>query len=57
MTDATTGGGGGGCFRRAIAVELDIAAQEKAIEASVQKAWDGFGHIDALINNAGVRGN
>ncbi|KAI3444307.1 hypothetical protein Pfo_000972 [Paulownia fortunei] len=48
------GGNGDGC--RAVAVELDIASDGGAIEASVAKAWDAFGHIDALINNAGVRG-
>jgi len=42
---------------RAVAVELDVAADGEAIEKYVQKAWEAFGHIDALINNAGVRGN
>ncbi|XP_057443118.1 uncharacterized protein LOC130734630 [Lotus japonicus] len=42
---------------RAIAVVLDVAADSAAIDKSVQKAWDAFGHIDVLINNAGVRGN
>ncbi|XP_008805478.2 3-oxoacyl-[acyl-carrier-protein] reductase FabG-like [Phoenix dactylifera] len=41
---------------RAVAVELDVSARSSAIEASVQKAWDAFGRIDALINNAGIRG-
>lgn len=41
---------------RAIAVELDITANGCTIEACVEKAWNAFGHIDALINNAGVRG-
>ncbi|PHU06158.1 hypothetical protein BC332_26980 [Capsicum chinense] len=41
---------------RAVAIELDVTADGTAIEASVKKAWDAFGHIDALINNAGVRG-
>ncbi|KAH6821581.1 Rossmann-fold superfamily protein [Perilla frutescens var. hirtella] len=40
----------------AVAVELDISASSSAIEASVQTAWAAFGRIDALINNAGVRG-
>lgn len=43
--------------RRAVAVELDVAADGPVIDKSVQKAWDAFGHIDVLINNAGVRGN
>ncbi|PNX60029.1 enoyl-(acyl carrier) reductase chloroplastic-like [Trifolium pratense] len=42
---------------RAVAVELDVAADGSAIEKYVQKAWEAFGCIDALINNAGVRGN
>uniref|UniRef100_A0A822YG81 3-oxoacyl-[acyl-carrier-protein] reductase FabG-like n=2 Tax=Nelumbo nucifera TaxID=4432 RepID=A0A822YG81_NELNU len=41
---------------RAVAVELDVNAEEAAIDASIQKAWDAFGRIDALVNNAGVRG-
>ncbi|CAI9782869.1 unnamed protein product [Fraxinus pennsylvanica] len=41
---------------RAVAVELDVCASGPTIEASVQKAWDSFGRIDALINSAGVRG-
>ncbi|KAK9123078.1 hypothetical protein Sjap_012680 [Stephania japonica] len=42
---------------RAMAVELDVSANESVVEASVHKAWDAFGRIDALINNAGVRGS
>ncbi|CAN4109027.1 unnamed protein product [Withania somnifera] len=41
---------------RAVAIELDVTADGPIIEASVKKAWDAFGHIDALVNNAGVRG-
>uniref|UniRef100_A0A7C8YL36 3-oxoacyl-[acyl-carrier-protein] reductase n=2 Tax=Opuntia streptacantha TaxID=393608 RepID=A0A7C8YL36_OPUST len=41
---------------RAVAIELDVTAEGQTIDAVVQKAWDAFGHIDALINNAGVRG-
>ncbi|XP_047952057.1 3-oxoacyl-[acyl-carrier-protein] reductase FabG-like [Salvia hispanica] len=44
---------GGG---RAVAVELDVQGSGDTIEAAVNKAWDAFGRIDALINNAGVRG-
>lgn len=41
---------------RAVAVELDISSDGAAIEASVRSALDAFGRIDALINNAGYRG-
>ncbi|KDP23890.1 hypothetical protein JCGZ_26632 [Jatropha curcas] len=41
---------------RAVAVELDISADGVTIDKSVQTAWDAFGRIDALVNNAGVRG-
>lgn len=41
---------------RAVPIELDIISSGAAIEAAVQKAWDAFGRIDVLINNAGVRG-
>ena len=41
---------------RAVAVELDVAAGGSVLEAAVQRAWDAFGRIDALINNAGIRG-
>ena len=43
-------------YPRAVAVELDLTADGPSIEKSVQKAWDVFGHIHALINNAGFRG-
>ncbi|CAL9053593.1 uncharacterized protein LOC135675491 [Musa acuminata AAA Group] len=41
---------------RSVAVELDVSAQEAVIAAAVQTAWDAFGRIDALVNNAGIRG-
>ncbi|XP_022154501.1 uncharacterized protein LOC111021766 [Momordica charantia] len=41
---------------RAVAMELDVAADGKSIEKSVREAWDSFGFIDALVNNAGLRG-
>lgn len=41
---------------RAVAVELDVCADGPTIEKSVQKAWEAFGRIDALVNNAGIRG-
>lgn len=39
--------------RRALAVKLDVR-DETACEAAVSKALEHFGHIDALINNAGA---
>ncbi|XP_020090904.1 uncharacterized protein LOC109711939 isoform X2 [Ananas comosus] len=41
---------------RSVAVELDVSAEEPGIEASVERAWNAFGRIDALVNNAGIRG-
>ncbi|XP_060177254.1 uncharacterized protein LOC132607337 [Lycium barbarum] len=41
---------------RAVAIELDVSGNGAVIEAAVQKAWDAFGRIDALVNNAGIRG-
>ncbi|XP_037456368.1 3-oxoacyl-[acyl-carrier-protein] reductase FabG-like [Triticum dicoccoides] len=40
----------------AVAIELDVAAGGSTVEAAVQRAWDAFGRIDVLINNAGLRG-
>ncbi|KAL5812001.1 hypothetical protein ACOSQ3_026951 [Xanthoceras sorbifolium] len=41
---------------RAVAVELDVCADGATIERSVHMAWEAFGRIDVLVNNAGVRG-
>lgn len=41
----------------AVAIDLDVRADGHTIEDSVKKAWEAFGRIDALINNAGVRGS
>ncbi|KAK9055482.1 hypothetical protein SSX86_026565 [Deinandra increscens subsp. villosa] len=56
---AGTSGGGGDRTEnvRAVAVELDVSGKGSAIEASVKMAWEAFGRIDSLINNAGVRGS
>lgn len=37
-------------------VSLDVSADEPAIDAAVETAWNAFGAIDVLVNNAGVRG-
>ncbi|KAG5583329.1 hypothetical protein H5410_053956 [Solanum commersonii] len=42
---------------RAVALELDVSANGAAIKAAVQKAWNAFGRIDVLVNNAGIRGS
>jgi NAD(P)-dependent dehydrogenase (short-subunit alcohol dehydrogenase family) len=36
------------------AVELNVVAGGSALEATVQRAWDAFGRIHVLINNAGT---
>lgn len=41
---------------KAMAVELDVGAEEVMIEKAVKNAWNVFGKIDVLINNAGIRG-
>ncbi|XP_038719795.1 uncharacterized protein LOC120012440 [Tripterygium wilfordii] len=46
-------------FFRALrrAFELRVCAGGAKIDESVEKAWAAFGRIDALVNNAGVRGS
>jgi NADP-dependent 3-hydroxy acid dehydrogenase YdfG len=35
-------------------LELDITINAAEIDVAVKKAWDIFGHIDVLMNNAGM---
>ncbi|SPO03645.1 related to ketoreductases [Cephalotrichum gorgonifer] len=35
-------------------LELDITADTPTIKTKIQEAWDIFGHIDVLMNNAGM---
>ncbi|KAL4377810.1 hypothetical protein GQ457_02G030550 [Hibiscus cannabinus] len=42
---------------RAVHVELDVCADGATIKSRVKAAWDAFGRIDVLINNAGIRGS
>ncbi|PHT33218.1 hypothetical protein CQW23_29555 [Capsicum baccatum] len=44
-------------LQRAFFLELDVTSNGVIIEAAVQRAWDAFGRIDVLINNAGLRGS
>ncbi|XP_052174591.1 uncharacterized protein LOC127789681 [Diospyros lotus] len=41
---------------QAVAVALDVSADGNTIEVAVRRAWEAFGTIDVLINNAGIRG-
>lgn len=42
---------------KAALVQLDVSACESEIDAAVEKAWQAFGRIDVLVNNAGLRGD
>uniref|UniRef100_A0A3Q7JYX5 2,4-dienoyl-CoA reductase n=1 Tax=Solanum lycopersicum TaxID=4081 RepID=A0A3Q7JYX5_SOLLC len=42
-------------IRRAFALKLDVMSNGATMEAAVERAWDAFGHINVLINNAGIR--
>jgi short chain dehydrogenase len=41
---------------RAVGVWMDVSKEEGIIAEAVKRAWDSFGRIDALVNNAGIRG-
>jgi NADP-dependent 3-hydroxy acid dehydrogenase YdfG len=34
-------------------VDLDVSASRENVAAQVKKAWEAFGRIDVLVNNAG----
>ncbi|KAJ3694674.1 hypothetical protein LUZ60_000051 [Juncus effusus] len=40
---------------RCVGVWLDVSKEEGMIAEAVKKAWDCFGKIDGLVNNAGIR--
>ncbi|XP_056866759.1 uncharacterized protein LOC108860593 [Raphanus sativus] len=42
---------------QAAALELDVSSDADTIQKAVKEAWEVFGKIDALINNAGFRGS
>ncbi|KAL1201254.1 3-oxoacyl-[acyl-carrier-protein] reductase 4 [Cardamine amara subsp. amara] len=42
---------------QAAALELDVSSDAVTIRNAVKKAWEIFGKIDVLINNAGITGN
>ncbi|KAL0802848.1 hypothetical protein Bca101_058024 [Brassica carinata] len=42
---------------QAVALELDVSSDAATIQNAVKEGWEIFGKIDALINNAGIRGN
>ncbi|XP_024013646.1 uncharacterized protein LOC18020777 isoform X2 [Eutrema salsugineum] len=46
-----------GTNQLAAPLELDVSSDAATIQKAVKKAWQVFGKIDALINNAGIRGN
>ncbi|XP_047333466.1 3-oxoacyl-[acyl-carrier-protein] reductase FabG-like [Impatiens glandulifera] len=42
---------------KAVVVELDVTSEDNVIAEAVQLAWNAFGRIDVLVNNAGIRGS
>ncbi|MCO5599155.1 hypothetical protein L7F22_053255 [Adiantum nelumboides] len=42
---------------RLFPLSLDVASSEDSIDETIQLAWDAFGRLDLLINNAGFRGS
>jgi NAD(P)-dependent dehydrogenase (short-subunit alcohol dehydrogenase family) len=56
LCDEINGAGSATSTPRSMHVQLDVSGSESEIEAAVKLAWDAFGKIDALVNNAGIRG-
>lgn len=56
LCDEINGASSATSVPRSVPVQLDVSGSELEIEAAVKTAWDAFGHIDALVNNAGIRG-
>lgn len=54
--NARGGSSAGTGSAHAVSVELDVSGGSAAIEEAVKSAWEAFGHVDVLVNNAGVRG-
>lgn len=44
-----------GAGERALPVETDVT-DEQSVRGTVDEAWETFGGIDALVNNAGIAG-
>ncbi|KAI5079296.1 hypothetical protein GOP47_0004775 [Adiantum capillus-veneris] len=42
---------------RLFPLSLDVTSSEASIDYAIQLAWDAFGRLDLLINNAGFRGS
>lgn len=37
----------------AAVLELDVAATQETLNAKAKQAWEIYGHVDVLVNNAG----
>lgn len=48
---------GHGAKDRISTVQMDVSVSEAAIDTVVAAAWQRFGRIDVLVNNAGFRGS
>ncbi|CAH8385037.1 unnamed protein product [Eruca vesicaria subsp. sativa] len=42
---------------QAAPLELDVSSDAATIQKAVKEAWEVFGKIDTLVNNAGIRGS